>query len=493
MPDRTGSLSSFPTSVDQFAIKKPIDPQKSLNQQNIEALEKASHMNHMFDAMYKIESHILGGSGGIGASVVTRWATGATGSSSDVYGSNLKMAYSTLSISMTGNTAVVTGLVPTAFGSNPFYAKGFAMSHNFYLNNTAVSGGMYANNKNWGQNGAFNEMMKFHQFFTFVRPLTGSSGRQFEVMVKNFPFHSTSEQISSVFTDTLLNFNLDYQPLWQRSGWAGTGANGAISASKTINNFEYLIISCFGNGHQFSPPIQTGGQANYGWVWPTTLGKMSDSYVEWGAIDSTIMNLVGYVGERYSRLGPMTRANGTLTNASFYCVAIGDVPSNAGGLTGNLARYATILKVTGANLTVSEVTLTSSAWSAGTVAPITNGATSSSGYFWFGSLGVRYRLKCETVPGSAKITVEQAFAPYSSWTTLYGPFYDGTSPLASGYSGFFSQAHGTGNGYSPTSRWIRFNDSVAVGNLLSTSQITGEVQLMFMLAGPESNITMEVG
>lgn len=476
MPDRTGSLSSFPTSADQFVIKKPIDNQKVLSQQTTDALERASHVNHMFDAMYKIEAHVLGGSGGIGASVVTRWATGATGSSSDVYGSNLKMAYSTLSISMTGNTVVVTGIVPSGFGSSPFYAKGFAMSHNFYLNSPEVSGGLYAN-KGWGEAGPFNEMIKFHQFFTFVRPLTGSAGRQFEVMVKNFPFHSTSEQLSSTFTDTLLNYAFDYQPLWQRSGWSGTGTNEAISAKRTVDGYMRLFLSC-----------ETPQSLSYGWVWPSKLDKMSDSYVEWGPISNT-NSYSATTGDRFTRVGPMARANGTVNNATFYCVAIGDIPNNTGGLTGDLRKYGRILKVTGANLAAA-----ATGWATSTATHFTNGATSSSGFFWFGDIQARYRLKCETVTGSAKITIETANAPYSSWTTLYGPFYDGSSPLASGYSGFFSQATTATDLLSQqTNRYVEFLGSVVVSNMLNTTQITGEVQLMFMLAGPESNITMEVG
>jgi hypothetical protein len=479
MPDRTGSLSSFPTSVDQFVIKKPIDNQKALSQQTTDSLERANHVNHMFDAMYKIESHVLGGSGGIGASVVTRYATGVTNSSTDVYGSNLKMGYSTLSITMTGNTVTVTGVVPSSFGTNPFYAKGFAMSHNFYLNSPEVSGGLYAN-KGWGEAGPFNEMIKFHQFFTFVRPLTGSAGRQFEVMVKNFPFHSTSEQLSSTFTDTLLNYAFDYQPLWQRSGWSGTGSNQAIAAKKTvIAGITTFFMAC-----------ETPITESYGWVWPSKLDKMSDSYVEWGPITAT-NSYSATTGDRFTRLGPMARANGTVNNATFYCVAIGDVPNNTAGLTGDLRKFGRILKVTGANLAVA-----ATGWATSTATHFTNGATSSSGFYWFGDVQARYRLKCESVTGSAKITIETANAPYSSWTTLYGPFYDGSSPLASGYSGFFSQATTATDAYSQQNnslRFVEFNGSVVVSNLLSNTQITGEVQLMYMLAGPESNLTMEAG
>lgn len=494
MPNRDGSSSSFPGSLDQFVSKKKYNPDLPLSQQEFNSLEQASHFNHMFDALFKIESHLLAGSGGAGGLIVSRWSNGVSGSASDVYGSNLKVAYSTLSIVLTGNTITATGLVPSSFGVNPFDHRGFSVAHNLYITNPAGSAntqGIWAN-ESWGDQGPYNEAIKWFQFFTLIRPVTG---RLYEATIKNIPFHSTSESITSSFTD-LLTCTSAAQAVWDRIGWTGTGGLAGISAHQTINGNTYLIMSSEGGGHLTSPPGNSNGNDSaYGWVWPTKFPNLTDSYVEWGEIvDRYSTPETG--DECYSRLGPMIRASGTLSNASFYGIAIGDVPISANGLTGDGGRYGRIIKVVGANLGSVEGAGGESGggtlWgSIPTISYIGTGTaytTSSSGYYWFGEAGTRYRLKCETVPGSAKITVQSATSPYSSWSDLYGPFYDGQSPLTSGYSGFFSQAmDGDSN------RWVKFLGEVKVENLNSNTSIDAELQLLFLLVNPESNLTMESG
>jgi hypothetical protein len=476
MPDRTGALSSFPTSLDQFAIKKPFDSELPVSQQEFNSLEQAAHMNHMFDAIYKMEAHILGGSGGLGGSVVTRWSSGAVDSEYDVYGPNLKLGYTTLSISMTGDTISVTGLVPSAFGTNPFDSKGFTLAHNLYITNpdgAANTEGIWAN-KSWGDQGPFNETMRWFQFFTMIRPV---SGRIYEVTVTNLPYHSTSETISPQFTDSLQPVpGMTVQNLHTRSGWAGKGLDGL---------YIYSPINTPGFNYWFAAS-EAGDNPRWGYCYPTRLGSIENSYVEFGPIANcgTTFSIGG--GEAYSRFGPMVRFSGTELNASFYCIALGDVPGGTG------MKYGRILKVEGCNLTdgeTGEETGGGLVWVNCTKASaFHNGATSSAGNFYFGELGTRYRLKCESVTGSAKITIESATSPYSSWSTLYGPFYDGVSPLAAGYSGLFSKAM-DGDSY----RWMQFAGPITVENLDADTTIAGEVQLMFMLAGPEAKLTMDSG
>lgn len=478
MSDRTGSSSSFPTSRDQFVIKKSYNSSIALGQQEINSLEQASHFNHMFDAVFNIENHILSGSGGAGGTVVTRWASGVTNSNTDVYGSNVKLGYTALTASMTGNTITVTGMVPSSFGADPFRLNGFAMAHNLYLTNPtgANTEGVWAN-KEWTGVQPFNTMMTWLQMFTLVRPITG---RQFEVTVKNIPLHSTSQNIDPTFTDNMkLLTGAEFQHIWERPGWSGGGYR-SLTAQATIGG----ICTWAGLSEERN-------DARYGWAYPTKLASMTDSYVEWGEILEHYTTFTIETGECFTRVGPMVRAQGSITNASFYCIAIGDVPAGSVTPAGDPGLHGRLLKVSGANLSNEGPATTSGGgvtWPSGTVNYISGGGTSSSGYLWFGERSTRYRLKCETVPGSAKITVQSSPSPYSVWSTLYGPYYDGVSPIASGYSGVFSQAM---NGDS--TRYVKFLGSVVVGNLNSDTSVPIEVQLMFVQVGPESNMTMEVG
>lgn len=479
MPDRDGSLSSFPASIDHFVIKKPFDANKSLSQQEQHALEQASHFNHMFDSIVNMETYMLTGSGGAGGSIVTRWSSGISGSDQDAYGENLKLGYTTLAISLTGNTISVTSLVPSTFGESPFDKKGFAIAHNLYVSNpngNDATEGIWSNTT-WGENGPFNETIKWFQLYTMIRPVTGSI---FEVTLTNLPIHSTSNTIDSTFVEgNSIPSNQQWQEFWLRSGWTGTGLRGLVSQNGGVPG------STFWRGY-----CESSNDSRYGWAWPTMLGVLTDSHVEWGEIHARF-GTPETSDECYTRIGPMVRASGPIDNASFYCVAIGDIPTNAGALSLDKGKYGRIIKVTGANLSNQGPANPGGGgitWGGSPTITYIGTGVGSSGYHWFGQTGTRFRLVCESVPGSAKITVQQAASPFVSWSTLYGPFFDGNSPIASGYSGFFAQAmNGEDN------RWVEFLGSVKVTNLLSSSSISTELQLMFVLAGPESNLTMESG
>lgn len=474
MTDRTGSTSSFPSSLDQFEIKTSFNSELPLSQQATTSLEQAAHFNHMFDAVVNLENHVLAGSGGIGASVVTRWSSGITGSEEDIYGSNLKLGYSTISLTLTGDTYTATAMVPTSFGNDPFSLKGFAIGHSFSLDGTSSTQGLWANNS-WGTEGPFNEMIKFYQFFTMIKPVTG---RVFEYTIRNFPFHTSSETISSIFTDAMkLVTGLSWENLHVRTGWTGTGVDG-LYVAPTVNGNTYWVAAC---------EISNGDR--WGWAYSTKLGVMTDSYVEWGEIVEYFVNTNFVEGQEVAyRLGPMVRATGTVTNANFYCLAIGDVPIS---FTGNqdIGKYAQILKVTGANLSYNggdgQGRQVIGVWPAGTAVPP---SAAASGFKWVGDISTRYRLKCETVTGSAKLTIQSSPSPYSVWSDLYGPYYDGTDPFLSGYSGFFAQAMNDSN-----HRWAKFYGEVSIVNLNSDTSVSGDLQLMFALVGPEANLSVESG
>ena len=287
MPDRQGQLSTFPV-LDQFAIKKSYDFTKSLAQQDASALEEADHFNHYFDAIVKIQNYVMAGSGGVGGQVVSIGDSGTI--------SNCVLAYSTLTATMTGNTVTVTGLVPSHFSSDPFANPAFAMGTTTYVvtrNSTGNTEGVWANTS-WSESSPFNETLTWYQFFTMVRPI---SGRQFELFIRNFPIHSSSEQITPTFTDTM-ETNINDQLLTLRAGWDGYATNkGLIAVIKDgVKGF-------------WRADSERANERSYGWIWPKQFTSISDCYVEWGEIvERYATPETG--NECYTRVGPMVRASG---------------------------------------------------------------------------------------------------------------------------------------------------------------------------------------
>ena len=475
--DRQGQLSSFPTSADQFAVKVPYDNSKTTAEQDADAIEQSNHFNHMFDAAVKIENYVLSGSGGVGGLVVSKYSYPVD--PNDVVHPNLKMAYATITLSMTGNTITATALVPAAFGDEPFKNKGFSMSHSTYVTPrgaTSAVEGIWANT-NWGANGPFNDTFKWYQFFNMIRPVTG---RTFELTVTNLPLHSTSESVQPTFTDNMVYTSSDpnsIQNIPSRTGWNGSATNRgliALSSSKYGDGYAYWKCYCEYNDNKA-----------YGWIWPKSLPEnLTNSYVEFEVYQSVYETnedrAQSFIdtNEIYSRLGPMVRANGTLASASFYCLAIGDVArdslAGAGKTRIQESRTGRLLKVIGTNLSTAPAGKPTSgtAWSTGTTVTVLASAVD------LNTANRRYRLQAS----GTTISVLQADSPYSSWSVAASAT-DAT--LASGMSGFFAQAMDDSS-----ARGITFKNDLTITSLTS-SPLTVSTQLLFLQVEPESKLTMD--
>lgn len=336
MPDRSGELSTFPGSLDQFKIKKPINTSLPLGSQDPDALEHADHLNHMFDAVYNIEQNQYGQAG---QQVQTYYPDG-TGVG---FGDNLKMAYHSYSATMSGNLLTISGTVPAYFGSNPFNNFGFSMAHTTYFQPSDTSNieGLWAN-KDWGNAGPWNSMIKFAQLFTMVTPGSGNSGRDFTIYIKNQPMHSTGFAFDSHWTDNLNRVpNSTLNPITDPF-WKGTVQRNGLAFNYTPGNtYGQLVCSSEDGGYDCSA-----------YVVPIGCIDTNDSSVQFNKASlftySTVAQMAS--GEYWNRSGPMVRCTGDVASANFYCLAIGDVLNNRHG--GGFDPYhARLLKVTGENLT----------------------------------------------------------------------------------------------------------------------------------------------
>jgi hypothetical protein len=371
---------------------------------------------------------------------------------------------------MSGNTISATAMVPSSFDVEPFKTKGFAMGHNIYVSTRSSSASLKGvwGGVNWGDDGPFNAMMALPQFFTLIRPV---SGRKFEVTVTNFPFHSTSENVNASFSDSLTFAGPgESQDLSSRNGWTGASHNGGVIVNLTKSSEKILELKC-----------EYKDDPSYGYAYSTKLANnLTNCYIEFGPIKETIFDS-RYIDslEVYSRFGPMVRFNGTLSNASFYALAIGDVNSNnysSDDETGS--RSARLVRVQSTDLSYNwsgrSYAYAGSAWSPS--------ATVSA--LWASDItlqkGNKYRLKAV----STLISVEQSAPPYSSWSVIASAV---DSTIASGAIGIFSQNVNDSN-----TRGIRIYGPLVVSDL-TTPALTIEAQFMFLQVGPEANLTMESG
>lgn len=487
MPNRDGSTSSFPASADTFLIKRPYNSNLALDAQDPNSLEDASTFNKMFDAIVNMETYILGGSGGAGAGVVTRWSNGVVGSDTDVYGPNLKMGYSSINFTISGNTTIVTAMVPSSFGADPFHENGFSMATSLYITppgGVTTTQGIWAN-AYYGEYGPFNNMLQGYQFFTLVRPL---GGQQFETTVTNFPFRSDGLLPGGNPSDNML-FNGPglYQPLNSRDGWAGLSYNYGVALENTsIDGYNIL---------QLQSEDQAGSKAEMSWGFvycDRVKPNLTNSYIEFGPIDRSAVGLQwmpdgwGAAHSVYSRFGPMIRATGTATSAYFYGLAIGDVDRTpfitSGSVYGSSevgSRTARLVKVSNVQLnqpvdgTSHTWTYAGSAWSPGatitdiggiqlTLIPYTN----------------RYRLSAI----GDLITVQTATTPFTSWTVVASAI---DTAYASGAIGFFAKGMEDG-----ANRRMIFQGSVDVADLTATP-IDAQLQFVFVEIDPQANMLME--
>lgn len=414
---RTGALSTFPDSLDQFAIKRPFgggDPNSK---------ELASHFNHYFDAAIKLEEWAMENLGG---PVQTRNPDGY--STALVTDADCRIATVSVTVPLSGDVTKYAMTVPDFLGSDPFNDVRFSVGVSARLvpDDVGAVAGIWANN-DWGGTGPLNLMMRWPQIYAMVEPV---SGRNFNLvlaakgMAAGFEPVFANEEFSDTFDrstfPTKNGVNLgaykDLGPTWSLSN-----KNGSPYAVVV----ERLGLS--GTKNSLALVSEEGSVQCYGLASPAGFGESNDQEIEFELHD---FNGIGLDDESRSSVGFVVRSNLSQGGLNGYAVLIGNEDYDTGSFTG--WQKAQLVLLTGFNTSTAVRGAIDIVGADATCIALT-----ASGYtLKLNEAGTAYKYKLK-VAGST-ITLEESVAggPWSVVLTAT----DGSSTYTRGRPAAFSKA-----------------------------------------------------
>jgi hypothetical protein len=470
---RDGSSSTFSATgniLDSFPILRPYDPSAGLQNQNTNALEQASQINHYFDAVINIEKQTIGS---LGVPIVSQIDTKSLTN-------NCILSYQSLTIPVSGNSVTSTVTIPAAFGANPFANKGFSLSPTVYFNTPNLKG-IYANQA-WSNTGQFNSTLFLPQIYTMVAPISGNT---YSLTVKNIPYYTSSYSLNYTFSETFAYGeypNLSHNqsvPLNARysanlGGKLGPGINGIVVEpylQSPIATPALQLSSCF------------LGKGQWGLITPQNMPTMGDWEVifylnflpRWG------INNPSYC---YNRAGIILRQTGSLTNCSGYCLSIGE---------SNTSLQARVLKVQNHNLQQDSRAYEFSDAYPNTGWRGTGNVTDLLGSGTFATFqnqaGYWYRFR---IAGSV-ISLDYS-TDKSSWSSVFSPITDGSPlPTSGAKAGFFTKALEDPDSYLGNDQPSLFFSYFDINglNVTSTASLTNiKANILYCQIGPESDLSM---
>lgn len=222
MANRDGSLSSFPSSLDDFVIKFPYNNDRiNGTSASRNDLERAIHFNHMFDACYKLqrELRVVGG-----ADLFLPWSYTEGASSLPLRdegfsGTDIVLSYATETKTLSGITDEAadswefTFQTPEIFGNDPFLDHEFAVHVDTVLNIKPDHNNLYRwpdlvrsifglpadfHSSNFGKNHMIQQMLEGPNLYCTTYPV---SGRYFKVFVENKPMNTNEDVRMARFYD----------------------------------------------------------------------------------------------------------------------------------------------------------------------------------------------------------------------------------------------------------------------------------------------------
>lgn len=333
---RDGSLSTYPVSLDQLAIKWPIGNDRINGQASSTRndLERAVHWNHMFDACLNLEKYMQKVSAGGG--IITYTATGGV-----LQGQNIILTYESRTLPASGSQTewTYTLTTPDIFGDTPFNDWRFNISPCIYVD---VLPAQYLRPVR-GLQGAFSdydyrpELLSVYQPHVLVEPV---SGRVFKLKVKTHQMHSRSQLIGELLETGQRPTTTDQLGAsWLRSG--SYPAMGIGNTSFTVGapgNLFYLSSE-----GEYGNPNSNTWQENWGLAFPSTMGTSQDQQVIFSPY--TWKGDGVDTGDYMQRACLVLRFSGdwgnTAGNLNFYAVVIGDETMGALNrpTTGRLMKF----------------------------------------------------------------------------------------------------------------------------------------------------------
>lgn len=290
---RTGALSSFSGSADDFVIKHPF-------QTGANSLEAAAHFNHYFDACLELEYYLTFFAGGPLTTYATQTNNGAESS-----GSNLRLSLQTLTQALSGSTSniEINFTVPEFFGANPFLDSRFSITTNVFLEPNASGGVRAVSQANSQLNSFWNRLIDLPQVYYSIKPTGGRNA----TLVCKLVHSSHGGSLSGEFFDS-----------FDRPGNTQLGYDWSESENSNQRAIEIVAINLLGRIPTRLAALQSrildneNGKA--GIAYPIPFGTSQDQEIEFELYNSE--------GTTMCRAGPMIRFSGSRTNASFYGLAL---------------------------------------------------------------------------------------------------------------------------------------------------------------------------
>lgn len=468
MANRDGSLSSFPSSADDFVIKWPLDNDRILGSgQGRNDLQRSDHWNHMFDACLNLEKHTQNQ---VGGGIVTYAATGGA-----IGGRIMLLSYQQLTLPGSSHTSWQYNLqVPAIFGSEPFLDWRFNLQPTVYidllpsnlLNPAAIGLGVRAD-------GDYRpELTTVQHPHVRIEP---TGGRNFKLHIGTHAMHPDSQQIGTLEENCQRPGPTEQLgSKWQRYGnypAFGIGSQGP----NPLNQGSLMYFSSEGD---YGSTNNSFWNPNWGVAYATTVGMSADQRVTFAPHSWQGDGLE--VGDYMCRALIGLRVSGNFDGSlDMYAVAIGDeaLPSNGKLTTGRVLKFT--------NVNIHGIT---QADSAGIVAS-SGGSITSLGTFPLKTIiqnnlpNLRYTF---SVSGTA-ITVREATDGVSYSTVFSTTDSDHTQ----GITGIFSLPMiGTGSG--EKCRRLVFFKYFLFETLSGESPCNLRANILYSIVGPSNPDTQEL-
>lgn len=384
-----GALSTFPSSEDSFTILQSFDTTVNLEDQNPEALIQATHFNTYYDSIFNIETYL---------------SNSQLGSITNSSGSPVTFASKSHTISITGTTYTSSFTLPSVIASLSGSSIGMFVSCYYNPPGGRVTG-TWANT-NWNFDPYLYMLQSQPLVQAYVTPSSASGSYDLKV-VKQYLHPSPITPIR--VTDLLLRPGMgsststwesygSFYPYWDTETFVfGFGGGGGFGSPLSVASYKFngtwrkaLRMRC-----RVESSYQAGvALANINECTNQALIFRRPTDIVGAVFSSTQPKFIG---------GPCLRYTGTLNNATFYGLAIGDNNDTTGSLWSN----ARIVKVVGNDLTNGSSAIVFPTWSGGgTVTELASGITMTSYEWWKFS-----------ITGSS-IVLARSTASGGSWTTV---------------------------------------------------------------------------
>jgi len=508
---RQGQLSNFDPSdgsMDAFAIKQPY------NTYLPDSLESADHLNHYFDAVFKLEDYLIGYAG---ANIQGYYPNGAL-----ISGAQLYVAQAISGFTLSSNQQTFTMTVPTLFGNSPFTDPTFSLAvrADEVPNTPSSIQGEYANTsptsiKTW------NDLLGKNYYQCILSPV---SGNIFNVRVNSFNA-TTTPSTTTYFGEGLTSVG----KAW--SSYIGTVTAAAITGQLNfLSATQYqsiCIVSTPGgiatetNKHFISAmPVATrstwgglsldlannkrhiglssthsgGGYGGFVKLYNGINNTSSDQFIEFRIVGFASDDVV--YGVPFGAVGVAIRSAGfDSTYYSGYGLLLGDQAgseSSTATATSEVSyRTGYLVRFNNANLAANTNILTTTyITSGGGALPKASatlpGCTILAGPTTLSLHSSSYDIKYKLAATGTLIALQSSVSG-GGWSTVLS-YNDGTgSALGDGEQGFFSIPKRS-SGLSTANKWL-FLDDVVYGSGSSFSPVTLNLNAFFLKTGTAANMT----